>query len=132
VDPARIGAIGFCFGGMVALEMGRMGADLDGIATFHGNLSTKNPAGKGAFKGPVLVMNGADDSFVPREQIDGFMDEMRKADADWEFVNFGGAVHCFAEPDEHGALKGCMFHAPSYKRSVFLMHGFFNESFAKR
>jgi dienelactone hydrolase len=132
VDPARIGAIGFCFGGMVALELGRMGADLDGIATFHGNLSTKLPAAKGAFKGPVLVMNGAEDSFVPQEQIQSFMDEMRKADADWEFVNFGGAVHCFAEPDEHGALKGCMYHAPSYRRSVRMMHGFFGEAFAKR
>jgi dienelactone hydrolase len=131
VDPARIGAIGFCFGGMVALEMGRMGADLDGIATFHANLSTKLPAAKGAIKGPVLVMNGADDSFVSHEQIHGFYDEMRKAGADWEFVNFGGAVHCFAEPDEHGSLKGCMYHAPSYRRSVRMMRGFFGEAFAK-
>ena len=132
VDSERLGAIGFCFGGMVALEMGRMGADLDGIATFHANLSTKLPAEKGALKGSVLVMNGADDSFVPHEQIHGFMEEMRTAGADWEFVNFGNAVHCFAEPDEDGSLKGCMYHAPSYRRSVSLMNGFFSEAFAKR
>ena len=65
-------------------------------------------------------------------KIAGFEKEMRGAGADWQFVNFGGAVHCFAEPDEHGALKGCEYHAPSYKRSVFLMHGFFNEAFAKK
>ena len=130
VDGARIGAIGFCFGGMVALEMARMGADLDGVATFHANLSTKLPAAKGALKAPVLVMNGADDSFVPAAQIQGFEQEMRKAGADWEFVNFGGAVHCFAEPDEHGQLKGCEYHAPSYRRSVRMMRGFFAESFA--
>ena len=132
VDASRIGAIGFCFGGRVALEMARSGADLKGVATFHGNLATTLPAAKGALKGPVLVMNGADDSFVSHEQIHGFYDEMRKAGADWEFVNFGGAVHCFAEPDEHGALKGCMFHAPSYRRSVRMMHGFFSEAFARK
>ncbi len=56
---------------------------------------------------------------------------MREAGADWQFVNFGGAVHCFAEPDEHGALKGCEFHAPSYRRSVGMMRSFFAEGFAK-
>jgi len=132
VDVKHVGAIGFCFGGMVALEMGRMGAKLDGIATFHGNLSTKLPAEKGAFQGPVLVMNGADDSFVSHEQIHGFYDEMRKAGADWQFVNFGGAVHCFAEPDEHGSLKGCLFNPAAYRRSVRMMHGFFAEAFAKK
>ena len=132
VDADRIGAIGFCFGGMVALELARSGADLDGVATFHGNLSTKMPAAKGTLKAPVLVMNGADDTFVPHEQIHGFMEEMRKAGADWQFVNFGGAVHCFAEPDEHNTVKGCNFNPAAYKRSVFLMHGFFNEAFAKR
>ena len=130
VDPKRIGAIGFCFGGLVALEMARSGADLDGVATFHANLSTKLPAAKGALKAPVLVMNGAEDSFVPHEQIHGFMDEMRGAGADWQFVNFGGAVHCFAEPDEDGSLKGCLYHEPSYRRSVGLMRDFFGESFA--
>ena len=130
VDSARIGAIGFCFGGMVALEMGRMGADLDGIATFHANLSTKLPAAKAALKGPVLVMNGADDTFVPHEQIHGFMDEMRKAGADWQFVNFGGAVHCFAEPDELGAIPGCLYHAPTHRRSMAQMRSFFAEQFA--
>jgi dienelactone hydrolase len=132
VDAARIGAIGFCFGGMVALEMGRMGADLDGIATFHGNLATTMPAKKGTLKSPILVMNGGDDKFVSRELIDKFQDEMRGAGADWQFVNFGGAVHCFAEPDEHNTVPGCDFNPAAYKRSVFLMHGFFNEAFAKK
>lgn len=129
LDPERIGAIGFCFGGMVALELARSGADLDGVATFHANLSTKAPAAAGAIKPPVLAMNGADDSFVPAAQIDGFEKEMREAKADWRFVNFGGAKHCFAEPDEHGQVPGCEYHAPSYTRSVAMMRDFFAESF---
>ena len=132
VDTRHIGAIGFCFGGAVALELARSGADLAGVATFHGNLSTKMPAKPGAIKAPLLVMNGADDKFIPAELIASFQDEMRQAGADWQFVNFGGAVHCFAEPDETGTLAGCKFHEPSYRRSVRMMRDFFAEAFARK
>ncbi len=132
VDTHRIGAIGFCFGGAVALELARSGADLAGVATFHGNLSTKMPAKPGAIKAPLLVMNGADDKFIPAELIAGFQDEMRNARADWQFVNFGGAVHCFAEPDETGSMAGCKFHEPSYRRSVRMMRDFFADAFARK
>ncbi len=79
----------------------------------------------------TLVMNGADDGFVSHEAVDGFQKEMRDASADWQFVNFGGAKHCFAEPDEHGAVPGCEFHEPSYHRSMKMMRRFFAERFAK-
>ena len=130
LDSKRIGAIGFCFGGAIALELARSGADLAGVATFHGNLSTKMPAAAGAIKEPLLVMNGGDDKFISAESITEFQNEMRSAKVDWQFVNFGGAVHCFAEPDEHGELPGCQFHEPSYRRSVKMMHNFFSEAFA--
>lgn len=132
LDSTRIGAIGFCFGGAVALELARSGADIAGVATFHGNLATTLPAKAGVLKAPVLVMTGAEDGFVPPAQVAAFEDEMRAAKADWQVVQFGGAVHCFAEPDEHGAVPGCTFHAPSYRRSVRMMHDFFGEAFAKR
>ena len=133
VDVTRIGAIGFCFGGAVTLELARSGANVAGFATFHGNLTTKMPATPAAIKAPVLVMNGADDSFTPAEAIAGFETEMRNAGADWQFVNFGGAVHCFAEPDEDGSvLKGCKFHPPSYRRSVRMMNNFFGDVFARK
>ncbi len=131
LDTGRIGAIGFCFGGAVALELARGGADLAGVASFHGNLATKMPTTAGILKSPVLVMNGADDKFVSAESIAAFETEMRDAKADWQFVNFGGAVHCFAEPDENGSLPGCKFHEPSYRRSVKMMHNFFAEQFAR-
>lgn len=132
VDTTKIGAIGFCFGGAVTLELVRSGAELSGAATFHANLATTVPAKPGELKAPVLVMNGADDSFVPAEQIAGFEKEMRDAGADWQFVNFGGAVHCFAEPDEDGSvIKGCKYHEPSYRRSMAMMHDFFGETFAR-
>jgi len=130
IDTKNIGAIGFCFGGAVALDLARSGADIAGVASFHGNLSTKLPAVKpGGVKAAVLVMNGADDKYVSAESIAAFEKEMQDTKADWQFVNFGGAVHCFAEPDETTAGSGCVFHEPSYKRSMKMMHNFFSEKF---
>ena len=132
LDVERIGAIGFCFGGMVALELARSGADIDGVATFHASLGTSMPAASATFKTPVLVMNGADDKNVSDESIAAFETEMRQADADWQFVNYGGAVHCFAEPDETGAANAnCKFHEPSYRRGVEAMNHFFAATFGE-
>lgn len=126
-----IGAIGFCFGGATVLELARSGAEVAGVASFHGALSTPVPAAAGGIRTPLLVMNGADDAFVKPEEIAGFEKEMRAAGADWQFVNFGGAVHCFAEPDEDGSvIGGCKYHEPSYRRSMAMMRGFFAERFA--
>lgn len=132
LDTANLGGIGFCFGGAMVLELARSGADIKGVASFHGNLGTRKPAAPGAMKSPVLVMNGADDTFVSPEQITGFQKEMTDARADWQFVNYSGAVHCFAEPDEDGSvISGCKFHEPSYRRSVALMRSFFSERFGQ-
>lgn len=131
LDRSRIGAIGFCFGGATVLELARSGAELAGVASFHGALGTPLPAQAGELKVPVLVMNGADDPFVTAEEIAGFEKEMREAGADWQFVNFGGAVHCFAEPDEDGSvIPACKYHAPSHRRSMAMMRSFFAERFA--
>ena len=93
IDMKHIGVIGFCFGGGVALELARSGADVAGLATFHADLKTKLPATLGGIKTPVLVMNGADDTYTSADSIKGFENEMRDAKADWQFVNFGGAKH---------------------------------------
>ena len=112
------------------MDLARSGANLAGVATFHGNLSTKSPTKAGQIKTAVLVMNGGDDKYVSAESIVSFQKEMQDAKADWQFVNFGGAVHCFAEPDETGTVPGCQYHEPSYKRSMKMMRNFFAERFA--
>jgi dienelactone hydrolase len=128
VDAARIGGFGFCFGGAVALELARSGADVAGVVSFHGNLSTTLPAGSGAVKAGVLVLNGADDTYVPAEQIAAFEAEMKAAGADWQFVNYAGAVHCFAEADANSP-PGCVYHERSAKRAYRAMEDFFDERF---
>ncbi len=128
LDTARLGAIGFCFGGATVLEMARDGAELAGVVSFHGNLSTDLPAAKGALKTSVLVQNGADDTYVPAEQIAAFQKEMTDAGADWQFVNYAGAVHCFAEPDANS--PGCMYNERSARRAFRLMDDFLVERFS--
>ena len=99
VDPTHTAAIGYCFGGGIVLEMARAGVDLDGVVSFHGGLTTANPARPGVVKARVLVLNGADDPFVKPEDITAFKQEMDAAGVSYRFVNYPGAKHSFTNPD---------------------------------
>jgi dienelactone hydrolase len=100
VDPQRIGAVGYCFGGAVVLNMARAGADLDAVAGFHASLGLNTPAPKpGAVKAKILVLNGADDPFVKREQYETFKKDLDAAKADYRIVEYPGAVHAFTNPE---------------------------------
>ena len=136
VDAKRVGALGFCFGGGVVLNMARMGEELGGVASFHGSLGTKNPAKQGAVKSKVLVMNGADDPFVKPEAIDGFKKEMEAAKVDYKFINYAGSVHAFTNPE--ATAKGKQFNLPlaynekADRESKAEMLKFFSAIFDKR
>ena len=97
VDPNKISAIGYCFGGGIVLEMARRGVDLDLVASFHGSLGTDLPAED--VKARVLVYNGADDPFVKPEQIQAFKAEMDQAGVDYSFTNYPRAKHSFTNPE---------------------------------
>ena len=127
--PGKIAAIGFCFGGTTILELARSGADVAGVVSFHGGLSTSMPAAANAVKAPILVLNGADDRGTSLEDIGKFNDEMNAAGADWQFVNFSGAVHCFAEADANSP-PGCVYNARAAKRAYRMMRDFLAERFA--
>ncbi|MDP2310954.1 MAG: dienelactone hydrolase family protein [Pseudomonadota bacterium] len=129
LDASKVGAIGFCFGGSAVLELARSGADLDAFVSFHGGLATPAPAAKGAVKGPVLVLNGAADANVKPEDIAAFRKEMTDAGADWQLVDFGGAVHCFAEPDANRP-PNCLYDAKAARRAFGMMELMFDEAFA--
>jgi dienelactone hydrolase len=130
VDPTRISAIGYCFGGTVVLEMARSGADLKGVVSFHGGLSTPNPADARNIRGKVLVLHGADDTFESPAEIAAFQDEMRRAAVDWQMNYYGGAVHSFTNPDaDKAGIKGVAYNAAADRRSWQAMRDFFAEIF---
>lgn len=97
-DGSRVAAIGWCFGGHVALELARAGADVAAALSFHGFLDTKRPAEPGTVRAKLLAFHGIVDPMVPREQILDFSDEMQRAGADWQVVVYGNAGHSFTNP----------------------------------
>lgn len=110
VDPAKTAAIGYCFGGKVVLDMARLGEDLKGVVSFHGNLTPIEKAQRGVSKAAVRVFNGADDKFVPQASISALRAEMARAGVDYEIVQYPGAVHSFTNP---GATeRGKKFNMP--------------------
>jgi dienelactone hydrolase len=99
VDSQKIGAIGYCFGGAVVLNMVRAGENLKAVASFHGILATQAPAQKGQVHTPILVLAGDADPFVPKEQLDGFRKEMAAADVKADVIVYPGAKHGFTNPN---------------------------------
>lgn len=130
VDPTRIAAIGYCFGGAVVLDMARAGADLAAVVTFHGALATKTPAQPGKIKARVLVLTGGADTFVPPEQVEAFKREMQAAGAHFEVVTYPGAKHAFTNPDaaKHG-MPPLAYNAEADRQSWAAMLKLFHEVF---
>lgn len=129
VDPKRIAVIGYCFGGTAALELGRTGADVRAIVSFHGGLDSPKPADGAKIKGKVLALHGADDPYVPAADLAAFEDEMRKGKVDWQLVKYGGAVHAFTEKGAgNDNSKGAAYNAEAAKRSWKAMLDFFADT----
>lgn len=133
-DAEKIAAIGYCFGGGIALQMARDGMDLKGVVSFHGSLATTSPAEKGKVKAALLVCNGANDSFVSMDQIKGFMQEMIDAGVLLHFNSYPGALHAFTNPDaDRLAAKFSLrlaYHAEADRRSWLDMQSFLKQVFA--
>lgn len=98
VDSAQIGAVGYCFGGTVALEMARAGKNLDAVVCFHGGLDTENPAKSGVMNSAVLVCTGGSDPMIPEESVKAFEAEMQSAGINHKVIRYPDAKHAFTNP----------------------------------
>ena len=99
VDPTRIAAIGYCFGGMTVLELARSGADVAGVVSLHGGLDTPHTEDAKQIRGRVLVLHGADDPFITPEHVAAFEREMQDAEVRYTIIKYPGAVHSFTVPE---------------------------------
>lgn len=128
VDASRLGAIGYCFGGMTVLEMARAGAACGAIVSFHGLLTTSKPAAPGDIRAKLLICTGAEDPLVPMDDISAFQQEIREAGADCQTVIYSGAKHSFANPFTSNN-PGLGHHPDADRRSWAAMLALFDEVF---
>lgn len=129
-DPAKIAAIGYCFGGTGVLELARSGAEIAGVVSFHGGLGTPTPDDAKRIRTKVLVLHGADDPFVPPAEVEAFHREMKAAEVDYEFVAYPGAVHAFTQKMAgDDPSKGAAYDAKADAESWEAMKAFFAKIF---
>mgnify|MGYP001393541025 CR=1 FL=1 len=127
VDASRIGAMGYCFGGSLAIELARGGEDLRGVVGFHSGLGNPHPEASSAITAKVLVILGVDDPIIPSEARLAWEQEMSAAGVDWQMLLFSGAGHSFT--NVNSKRPGFEYHEPSDRRSWIAMADFWREVF---
>ncbi len=128
-DAARMGAIGYCFGGTGVLELARSGADVKAVVSFHGGLDSPTPADGAKIKCKVLALHGADDPFVPAKDIAAFEAEMKSGGVNYQLVKYPGAVHAFTQKMAGtDNSKGAAYNAEADAKSWVAMKEFLAES----
>ncbi len=131
VDKAKLAAIGYCFGGSTSIELGRSGAPLAAIVSFHGGLECPKPEDSRNIKAKVLVCTGADDPMITPAQIATFEEQMRQTKVDWQVQVYGGTVHSFTNPDADKLGNPALAYNPvADRRSWKAMLDLFGEAFS--
>ena len=129
VDPEKIGVIGYCFGGLCALDLARGGAALRGAVSFHGLLGSPEGLPKRKIAAKLLVLHGYADPMSNPEQLAAFCKEMDEAKADWQVHAYGGVLHAFTNPSANDPGFGTVYDKKSDARSWAAMRNFFEEAF---
>ncbi len=130
VDPARIAIIGFCFGGLCALDVARTGADIRGAASFHGLFGAPGNTKGRTIKAKVIAFHGYDDPMVKPAEIIALADELTEAGADWQIHAYGGVMHAFMNPLANDPAFGTVYNKRAADRAWESLKLFLNECFA--
>jgi len=128
VDSLKVGAMGYCFGGMCVLELARAGVDVGGVISIHG-IFTPGDVPNNAITARVLCLHGQDDPMVPPEQVLDFENEMSAAGADWQMHAYGGTMHAFTNPDANDPGFGAVYNPVADRRATQSIRNFWEEIF---
>lgn len=129
-DSTKIAAIGFCFGGLCALDLARGSRDIQGVVSLHGRLSPPDQQPLSPVTAKVLVLHGHDDPMVPPDEVLAFESEMTKAGADWQVVIYGGTKHAFCNPLANDPLLGTVYNPIADRRASLATRNFLSEIFS--
>jgi dienelactone hydrolase len=128
-DPARIGAMGYCFGGTAVLDLARAGGDdVKAVVSFHGGLQGNTLDNPKTLSAKILVLHGDADPLVPPEQVAAFKAEMNAKQVDWQLHAYGHTVHAFTRPGANDPAFGAVYNASADRRSWQAMLNFFAET----
>jgi len=134
INAKKIAVIGFCFGGLCALDLARSSREILGAVSLHG-LLTPPPQEKQKTLTPlpakILVLHGHDDPMVPPDQLLAFEQEMTAAKADWQVLVFGGTRHAFTNPEANDAAMGTVYNATAARRAWIATGNFLSEVFGQ-
>lgn len=129
VDPARVAAIGFCFGGLCVFDMARRNMPVQAVVSFHGIFAPlAQPSA--AISARVLALHGYDDPLATPQDLVAFAGEMSAAGADWQVHAYGGAVHSFSNPQAANPEAGNVYCPRSDARATRSMLDFLGDAFA--
>lgn len=129
VDPRKIVAMGFCFGGLCVLDLARSGADIKGVASFHGILKPPGNTDGKKIAAKVVVYHGWDDPMVPPEDVVALGRELTRAKADWQIHAYGGTMHAFTNPEANDPAFGTVYNKTAADRSWESFTAFLKECF---
>lgn len=127
VDPGRIAAMGFCFGGLCVLDLARTGADLRGVVSFHGLFVPPGNTQGTKIKAKVLALHGHDDPMAPPDQVASLAKELTEAGADWQIHIYGNTLHAFTNPRANDRSFGTVYDETADRRSWESLRNFLAE-----
>jgi dienelactone hydrolase len=130
VDRTRVAAIGYCFGGLCALDLARTGADVAGVASFHGLFAPPGNREGTPVRASVLALHGWDDPMAPPAAVEALAAELTRAGADWQIHAYGGVMHGFTNPAANAPENGLRYDATADRRSWAALEAFLAEVLA--
>jgi dienelactone hydrolase len=131
VDDANVATIGFCFGGLCALDLARTGEQLAGVVSFHGLLGSPGNTGGNTISAKILVLHGWDDPMAPPDAVVALGEELTSMGADWQLHGYGRTLHAFTNPQANDPGFGTVYSAVADRRSWQAMKNFLAELFAQ-
>jgi dienelactone hydrolase len=130
VDPQRVAAIGYCFGGLCALDLARAGAEVAGVVSFHGLFAPPGNRDGTPIRAKVLALHGWDDPMAPPASVEALAAELTRGGADWQIHGYGATMHGFTNPAANAPENGVQYDATADRRSWAALEAFLAEVLA--
>lgn len=128
-DGTHMAAMGFCFGGLAALDLARRNVPLKGVVSFHGLLTPLSSSSSSVIEPEILVFHGEEDPMVSSEALFALKQEMKERKANWQICIYGNARHAFTNPEANDPKNGILYHSAAAYRSKEMTRCFFEQLF---